>query len=566
MKARPVKTMLVAAALAAPALAAAGPRLATVRQVAAVDTISNLNIIAPESFETDVHKMMQNWYLQNYTVLDKNADSKSSVPTPDEEYISRLQKMNTVIEMPYNKIVRSFINMYVDRKKGLVESMLGMSLYYMPIFEQALDRHGLPMELKYLPVIESALNPNAVSKAGATGLWQFMLPTASGLGLEVNSVVDQRRDPYVSSEAAAKYLKQLYTLYGDWSLAIAAYNCGPGNVNKALRRAGGGKRDFWEIYRFLPAETRDYIPAFIAANYAMNYYNHHNISPVLAAKPIVTDTVHVSRRVHFEQISEVMDIPVEELRVLNPAYRTDLIPGDVKPYPLVLPNLQVYAYIANEDSIVNHNADKYARREIVEPTLEAKPKDNTGEYVEELVVKYHRVRRGETLATIANRYGVSASSIKKTNGIGSRVRRGQTLRINTYKRRYVETPEQPVDSVAAAPTPVLPAAGKTVGSTDTVKTAAKPAVVEKVEQPKEEAKPKTEKPRERKKPEPEKPKDINHTIKSGENLSKIAKKYGVTVEEIQKANNIKGDEIKAGDDLKIPQKKATKNSRRRRRR
>lgn len=190
--------------------------------------------------------MMQNWYLQNYALLDKDADQRTSVNATDKEYIDRLQRMNTVIEMPYNRIVRSFINMYSQRKKSLVEAMLGMSLYYMPIFEQALDRYGLPMELKYLPVIESALNPNAVSRAGATGLWQFMTATAAGQGLEVNSVVDERRDPYRSSDAAARYLKQLYNIYNDWHLALAAYNCGPGNVNKAVRRAGGGKKDFWE--------------------------------------------------------------------------------------------------------------------------------------------------------------------------------------------------------------------------------------------------------------------------------------------------------------------------------
>lgn len=377
--------------------AMAAPRTATVRSLN-TELPDESKIIVPESFETDVHKMMQNWYLQNYAVLDKDADRREAVTASDRDYIDRLQRINTVIELPYNKIVRSFINMYAERKKGLVEAMLGMSLYYMPIFEQALDKYGMPMELKYLPIIESALNPNAVSRAGATGLWQLMSATATGLGLEVNSVVDQRRDPYTSSDAAARYLRQLYRTYGDWSLTIAAYNCGPGNVNKALRRAGGGKRDFWEIYRFLPRETRDYIPAYIAATYIMNHYDKHNISPALASKPIVTDTVHVSRRVHFEQISEVMDIPIEEIRILNPQYRQDVIPGNIKPYPLALPNMQVYCYIANEDSIVNHNAEKYARREVVNPSMETKSKDERGEYVEELVVKYHKVRRGETLS------------------------------------------------------------------------------------------------------------------------------------------------------------------------
>lgn len=532
----------------------AAPRATSVRSVSA-DTITNVNIVVPESFETDVHKLMQNWYLQNYASLDKDADQRKSVTASDQEYINRLQRMNTVIDMPYNKIVRSFINMYAERKKGLVEAMLGMSLYYMPIFEEALDRYGLPLELKYLPVIESALNPTAKSRAGAMGLWQFMKSTATGLGLEVNSVVDERCDPYGASDAAARYLKQLYNIYNDWTLVLAAYNCGPGNVNKAMRRAGGGKKDFWEIYRFLPAETRDYIPAFIAANYVMNYYHKHNISPALASRPILTDTVHVNRRVHFEQISEVMDIPMDELRILNPQYRQDLIPGNVRPYPLVLPNIQVYCFITNQDSIVNHNAEKYAQREVVEPVMTDKSqKDAKGEYTQELVVKYHKVRRGETLSKIAARYGVSASEIRRVNGIGRKVRRGQTLRINTYRRKYIEVP---ADSTTVADSVAVqqPAPVDNVVKADTVKQKeVKPAPVQTQPKPK---KTETEKPR--------KQKTTTHTIKTGENLGRIAAKYGVSVDALRKANNIKGDKIKAGDKLVIPSKQATKSHRRRRR-
>jgi membrane-bound lytic murein transglycosylase D len=542
----------------------AAPKATTVRAIQS-EKITDNNIVYPESFETDTYKMMQNWYLQNYAVLDKDAGTRSSVETSEQEYIDRLQRMNTVIEMPYNQIVRSFINMYVDRKKNLVETMLGMSLYYMPIFEQALDKYGLPMELKYLPIIESALNPNAVSKAGATGLWQFMIPTATGLGLEVNSVVDERRDPVVSSDAAARYLKQLYTSYNDWSLAIAAYNCGPGNVNKALRRAGGGKKDFWEIYQYLPAETRGYLPAFIAANYAMTYYKKHNISPALAAKPIVTDSVHVSRRVHFQQISDVMDIPIDELRILNPQYRTDVIPGDVKPYPLVLPNMQVYCYIANEDSIVNHNAELYARRDMVEPVTEPKASDSKGEYVQELVVKYHKVRSGETLTSIAKKYGVSASEIRKTNNTGRKVRKGQTLKINTYQRKYVAAPAAPDSTaVSTANTPAndnLPEQPANVSQdapADTITNA--------VAAPLNNAAKKQEATQATKKQTQAKPKSTTHTVKSGENLTKIAAQYGVTVDEIRNANGIKNDNIQAGAKLTIPAKKATSSKSRRRRR
>jgi membrane-bound lytic murein transglycosylase D len=567
-------------------VAGAAPSLLSIK-----DTIHDNTIVYPESFETDTKKMLENWYLQNYAVLDKAADEKASVRTSDEDLIERLGKMPTVIEMPYNSIVRACIDRYANNRKQLIENMLGLSLYYMPIFEQALDKYGLPLELKYLPIVESALDPSAVSRAGATGLWQFMLPTANGLGLEVNSIVDQRRDPYSASEAAAKYLKQLYETFNDWSLAIAAYNCGPGNINKALRRAGGGKKDFWEIYPYLPQETRGYVPTFIAANYIMNYYNMHNISPALAKKPIVTDTVHVTKRVHFDQISEVMNIPKNELRLLNPQYREDVIPGDIKPYTLVLPSLQVYAYIANEDSIVNHNAALYARRDIVQPATAAPTASDTkGEYVEEQVTKYHTVKKGETLAKIARKYGVTTSSIRKANNCGKSVSAGRRLKIVTTKRTYVPKTDVPADTteiVSSAPRVEAPEQQSTTK-------ASKPVAKEKVEAPIEESKETTnakssdveemvetvqaseqrkqvagamnasaqkqkqvEKKKETAKESKAKNKkkaQVTHKVKSGENLYKISKKYGITVQELKNANGIKSDDIKIGQSLTIPSK------------
>lgn len=546
------------------------------------DSLHNVPIVYPESFETDVNRMKENWYLRNYADFDREADSRQSVTVTDEDLISRLGTLPTVIEMPFNSVVRNYIDMYANRRKQLVENMLGMSLYYMPIFEQALDRYGMPLELKYLPVIESALNPDAVSRAGATGLWQFMMATATGEGLEVNSLVDQRRDPYTSSDAAARYLKKLYDIFGDWSLAIAAYNCGPGNVNKAMRRAGTSAKDFWAIYPYLPSETRGYVPAFIAANYIMNFYDKHNISPALARKPILTDTVHVAKRVHFQQISDVLGIPMDELRVLNPQYRTDLIPGDIRPYALVLPSLQVYAYVANEDSIVNHNAELYARRGVVEPaTISNSGSDSRGEYVDELVVKYHTVKRGETLAKIARKYGVTVASIRKANHIGNRVRRGQKLRINTYRRTYVTTPQTttapadtttttpqvpavptdttatttpaPVDSTATA-TPAAPAdttaAANRVSAAMSSSTASQP-------QARQQSQPAR---RQETQSQPARRQNnsgiqATHTVKRGENLGKIARKYGVTVDAIRKANNLRGDKINVGQKLKIPARK-----------
>lgn len=567
-------------------VAGAAPSLLSIK-----DTIHDNTIVYPESFETDTKKMLENWYLQNYAVLDKEADQKASVRTSDEDLIDRLGKMPTVIEMPYNSIVRACIDRYANNHKQLIENMLGLSLYYMPIFEQALDKYGLPLELKYLPIVESALDPSAVSRAGATGLWQFMLPTANGLGLEVNSIVDQRRDPYSASEAAAKYLKQLYETFNDWSLAIAAYNCGPGNINKALRRAGGGKKDFWEIYPYLPQETRGYVPTFIAANYIMNYYNMHNISPALAKKPIVTDTVHVTKRVHFDQISEVMNIPKNELRLLNPQYREDIIPGDIKPYTLVLPSLQVYAYIANEDSIVNHNAALYARRDIVQPATAAPSgSDVKGEYVEEQVTKYHTVKKGETLAKIARKYGVTASSIRKANNCGKSVSAGRRLKIVTTKRTYVPKTEAPADTteivnsatkVEATEPRNNPKANKqtnnakvetsqeeTKASTDATESDVEEMVetVQASEQRKQVAgamnastqkQKQVDKKKESAKESKAKSKkkaQTTHKVKSGENLYKISKKYGITVQELKNANGIKSDDIKIGQSLTIPSK------------
>lgn len=503
-----MKKRILALALAAgfSVVAFARPTVLSIKE-----SIQDSTIVYPESFETDTQELMKNWYLQNYAVLSGDGETKDDVPTSDEDYLQRLKALPTVIEMPYNQVVRSYIDMYTQRRRTLVEEMLGLSLYYMPIFEQALEQEGLPLELKYLPVIESALNPDAVSSVGATGLWQFMLSTAKGLGLEVNSLVDERRDPIRSSELAAKYLKQLYEIYGDWSLAIASYNCGPGNVNKALRRAGGGKQDFWDIYYYLPKETRGYVPAFIAANYVMTYHNDHNIGNALAKRPVLTDTIHITQRVHFDQISEVLGIPVEELRVLNPQYRRDEIPGDIRPYALTLPSKQVYSYIVSEDSIVNHNSAKYARRTTAVPGGEISDSET------QLVVKYHKVKRGETLSIIARRYGVSVSTLKKWNGLrSSRLKTGQRLRINTYQRvAKKEEPETVQEELAE----------------------------NKVEQPVE--KPNTT---------VQQSVDVDtkyHTVRRGETLGLIAERYGVTVSRLKDWNDLRSNKIFVGQRLKV---------------
>lgn len=565
-------------ALGSTALATAAPSILTIKE-----TITDTAIVYPESFETDTHKMMQNWYLQNYTDLDREADLRPLIEVSDQVYIDRLSHMPTIIEMPFNQVVKSYIEMYTQKRRSLVENMLGMSLYYMPIFEQALEREGLPLELKYLPVIESALNPDAVSRAGATGLWQFMLPTARGLSLEVNSLVDERRDPVRSSEAAAKYLKQLYDIYGDWSLAIAAYNCGPGNVNKALRRAGGdsSNKDFWTIYPLLPQETRGYVPCFIAANYAMNYYKEHNISPALARKPIITDTVEVNKRVHFDQISNVLNIPIEEITVLNPQFRQNVIPGDIHPYKLVLPSHQVCSYVMSEDSILAYKASEYTRRTVVEPaTYASTTVSSDGEYVTEQVVKYHKVRRGETLTSIARKYGVTVNAIKRTNKV-KRARRGQTLKIVTTRRvkikqdPVVEETAVPATEVAADNNVAVDADDQRQEVTDDATVTTEEALgveLEEAAQPVDTpvqveetapapapAKEANASPKERrvKKPEANKPAtqpaaNKTVTVRKGDSLDKIARRNGTTVKELRRLNsNLQGDKIKPGQKIRV---------------
>ena len=519
-------------------------------------SITDSNIVFPESYELNTQKRLESWYLKNYTASDDRYKNQGDVNTSDAVIIERLGKMNTVIEMPFNQIVRSYIDRYTAKGRGAVSTLLGLSLYYMPIFEQALEEEGLPLELKYLPVIESGLNPNAVSKHGAAGLWQFMIATGKGLDLEVSSLVDERRDPYKSSHKAAKYLKSLYDTYGDWSLAIAAYNCGPGTLNKAIRRAGGepSSHDFWSVYYFLPAETRGYVPMFIAANYVMNYYPYHNISPVLSTKPLVTDTLMIADRVHFEQISNVLDIPVDELRVLNPQFRADIIPGSPeKRYTLVLPSQQIHAYIMSEKAIHDFDAEKYAVRLTVEPGIDPgadlaqAPQQEAAE--EEAPLEpaaartappkksapsggtvTHKVAPGESLATIAQKYDVDPEDIKAWNKMTrNSVRTGQQLRIITS----VETADGTVAEAVAETAPVAPKPKKeTAPKGQTAQNSKKPAAP--------------------KKKEPAAP--SSHTVKSGENLTAIAKKYGTTVAELKKSNGLSGDNIQPGQKLKLPSK------------
>ncbi|MCH5301847.1 MAG: lytic transglycosylase domain-containing protein [Prevotella sp.] len=310
----------------------------------------------PEAMDYDLDSLLNLYLSKTYLKQDSDCNMRDVNPTySKEEYIERLSRLPTVMEMSYNDVVLKFIERYSGRLRQSVSYMLGAANFYMPIFEEALDAYGLPLELKYLPIIESALNPKAVSRVGATGLWQFMLATGKQYGLNVNSLVDDRRDPVKASYAAARYMQALYRIFGDWNLVIAAYNCGPENINKAIHRAGGVK-DYWKIYPYLPSETRGYVPAFIAANYIMTYYSFHNICPMQTTLPEKTDTVVVNRNVHLQQIAAVLELDIEMLRSLNPQYRRDIVPGATEPSAIKLPLADTSRFIDNQDSIFAYNA------------------------------------------------------------------------------------------------------------------------------------------------------------------------------------------------------------------
>lgn len=520
---------MTAALLAVPAMAQKKRNVNDIKT-----TITDSSIVFPESYEADTQKMLEGWYMRNYTATDDSYRTREDVPATDAQLRDRLSKLPTVIDMPFNSIVRSYIERYTKRGRAQVAALLGLSLYYMPIFEQALEEEGLPMELKYLPVIESGLDPNAVSKHGAAGLWQFMVGTGKGLGMEVSSLVDERRDPYISSKKAAKYLKDLYNSYGDWSLAIAAYNCGPGAVNKAIRRAGGeeAQKDFWAIYNYLSPETRGYVPMFIAANYVMNNYDKHNISPVLPTKPLVTDTVHICERIHFDQISKVLDIPVEELRVLNPQFRADIIPGNnERHYTLILPSQQINAYLMSEEEIRDYEAEKYARRVVAEPGEEPDP-------------QMAAIIAQEDEAELANADHNQLEDLpepRKTQGEAvavTRDRRGN-------QQQHLDTGEDQNPYKAARQNTHRTSARQEQDMADNTSSQSKWTKSSKKKTSRRSA---------------AKSKSTTHTVASGDNLSTIARRYGTTVNEIKKANGISGsgDKLQPGDKLKIPGKKTAK--------
>ena len=403
----------------------------------------------PEGMAISEEELMNDFTNKSNLTEGTTSSSIRELSASDQVIVDRLSRIPTTIEMPLNNITRAFIDKYSNNMRSSVAVMLGASNFYMPIFEEALERYGLPLELKYLPVIESALRPSATSRAGAAGLWQFMVATGKRFGLEINTLVDERRDPLKSSEAAAHYLSVLYDQFGDWGLAIAAYNCGETNVQKALIRAGGEGKDYWQVYNYLPRETRGYVPAFIAANYIMTYYCEHGINPLQASLPAASDTIVLMKELTFNQIASVSGVTVDELRSLNPQYRRDIVPIN---YAVRMPMSGIESFVQNEDSIyagtMSFN-EAPTRRLVTEDIEEASTKvevqrsSYSSSYSRKSSSKSSKrskknkkgsesvtVKKGDTLSSIAKRSGMTVNQLKKKNGIsGSTIKPGQKIKV-----------------------------------------------------------------------------------------------------------------------------------------
>ena len=466
--------------------------------------------INPEDYTAEISDSLLNiWYVHKNTTNDGieeyDMDSiRFESNVPDEVYMERIRKMNSFITLPYNDIVKNYIILYSEKMPTKMGNILGLCRYYMPIFEETLNRYNMPEELKAMAVIESALNPTAVSRAGAKGMWQFMYSTAKSYGLHIDSFVDERFDPVKSADAAARYLQDAYEIFGDWNLAIASYNCGAGNVNKAIRRSGGS-RAFWDIYPYLPRETRGYVPAFVGALYAMTYYKEHGIKPEAIELPAHIDTFKISKMLHLKQVSHFTGASLEELKNLNPQYSHDIIPGNDKEYILRLPYTYSNAFIDNEDSLYIYNS-----AEFFNPVTLKKIKDGgDGERI------VYRVKSGDYLGRIASRHRCTVAQIKRWNNLTSNnIRVGQRLVI--YRGGH-----------APASTSSSSASGsKTASSKAPVQSSA----VDSGDY-------------------------ITYTVKSGDSFYTIAKNYpGVSAQNIMNFNGLTSSKIKPGMKIRIPKK------------
>ena len=448
--------------------------------------------------------LLNMWYVQRMVNEDNSVsvdmDSvKFQSNVPDSVYIRRISEMNSFITLPYNDIVKNYIIKYSEKMPETMGRILGLCDYYMPQFQEILNKYDMPEELKAMAIIESAMNPLAVSRVGAKGMWQFMYQTAKIYGLHIDSFVDERLDPIRSADAAARYLQDAYEIFGDWNLAIASYNCGAGNVNKAIRRSGS--RAFWDIWPFLPRETRGYVPAFVGALYAMKYYKEHGIKPDAVQMPAHVDTFRINKMLHLKQVSELTGAPLEELKNLNPQYRHEIIPGNDREYILRIPYNYTNAFIDKEDTLYRHKADIYFN-----PVTIKKIKDGgDGERI------VHKVKSGEYLGKIATKYRVSVNQIKRWNNLKSNnIRVGQRLIIYRGGKAPASASTSTSTSTqkaAPAPEPVVAASGEYV----------------------------------------------IYTIQSGDSFYSIAKNYpGVSAQNIMDYNGIDSSKIRPGMKIKIP--------------
>ncbi len=477
-------------------------------------------------FSDKIDSATSTWFVKNVFGSDSAEISLiDNYPKniPDSVYIQRLQQTEQVIDLSFNPAVLSFIKMYSERKRDQVERMIGLSEYYFPMFEEMLDKYHLPLELKYLPIIESALNPIAISRAGAMGLWQFMYGTAKMLNMEITSFVDERRDPVKSSEAAAIYLKKLFDIYNDWHLAIAAYNCGPGNVNRAIKRSGG-KTNYWDIYYLLPRETRGYVPLFIAATYVMNFYGEHNLTPQTPAMPTAVDTIMVNNYLHFDQISATLNIDKEHLQALNPMYRRGIIPASGnKPYPVILPHQKAFEFIEKDTAVFAYERNRYfPNNTLVNPAESASgyfiPSDVKGK-----TKIVYTVKSGDTVGGIAAKYKVRANELTYWNNIKKNmIRSGQKLAIYVPEKDKAKLEK----ASSTSKTEKQPDTGTSAAAATNAETAANNVDFE------------------------------YYTVRNGDNIWDIAQKYGgISSDDIIQLNNISNEKgLVVGQKLKIPKK------------
>ena len=480
--------------------------LCVAEEVVADSTTVTLPEAAPEEYTTEVSDSLLNiWYAHQLAKElndeEYNLDSivfESNVP--DEVYIERIKKMNSFIQIPYNDIVRNYIIMYSEKMPKSMPHILGLCKHYMPLFEEIFDKYGLPVELKAMAIIESAMNPRAESRVGAKGMWQFMYQTAKMYDLHVDSFVDERMDPIKSCNAAAQYLLDSYNMFGDWNLAIASYNCGAGNVMKAIKRAGGSRK-FWDIWPYLPKETRTYVPAFVGALYTLEYYKEHGIKPEAVALPMAIDTLVIGKQLHLQQVSDFTGAPLEELKNLNPQFRHSIIPGHEREYILRLPLQYTSSFIENEDTLYKHKAEVY-----FDPVTIRKIKEG-GDGVRII----YKVQNGDYLGKIASKHRVSVAKIKKWNNLKSdNIRVGQKLVIYRGGSGPAVAEPAPKQSSSSGTSTKSTAAKSTSSATK-----------------------------------------ITYTVKKGDVLGKIAEKHGVGLSKLREWNNLKNDKIRVGQTLTI---------------